>query len=129
MKGFFKKLLMGLTPFLLAANVGTAADEPMVRADEASSEAIIVRVPLDEQGRELREAAELRIYKGPSAELSGNPNLEDIWARSIADESGREVDDGSTRFFWWRPYYYRPYGYYGYYYYYPYYGPYYPYGW
>jgi hypothetical protein len=133
MKGIFKKLLIVIAPLPFMSSVSLAADDAAGRSNEISLEAAIIRVPLDEQGRELREAAEMRLDKGTPVDLNGKLNPEELWARSVDDAATSDADDSSTRWFGWRPYYYWPYGGYSYYYYPPYYSPYYypyrPYRW
>lgn len=131
MIGIFKKILAGVTPLLLITSVSMAADESGARSDQiqnvsASSTATILRVPIDEQGTEIAEEAEMRIYTGTPVDTSKAVNPEDLWNQS-KEVSTDTANDTPRRVSWRpypRPYYYWPYGGYAYYYYPPYYYPY-----
>ncbi|WP_141730962.1 hypothetical protein [Oligoflexus tunisiensis] len=157
MIGYLKKLLIALTPFLLATGVSMGADGSNTDSHEvdsvrAATLPVIFRVPLDQYGRQLAHAMEMRMYTGAPVANQATVNPAHMWNQSVYlsnQHAVRNADDGmdqgadqvdTRRFYYYNPgryYYWQPYGYYAYYYYpsYPYYYyhnyytyyPYYPY--
>lgn len=120
---------------LLALPIASASDEgdsssydPLAFGDAiASTHAVVLRVPISNNGEENTDAAEMRFING-DINVNDHTNPEDLWkkANKIADsaglrgEEGPEVDPRTDSSTWgWYYWYYRgwayPYFYYSYY--------------
>jgi hypothetical protein len=134
----FWKILLGVglllsVPSVALADRDSSADVVGGFAQTViQSDAAILRVPINQQGEEVQDQAELRVYSG-----KGVTNAEDLQTAfdqsvsALAPSSDTSADvssdaDSSTYGRWgWRNNYYRGYNYYNYY---NYYRPYYYYG-
>ena len=112
-------LMLGVPAF--SASDSSAVDANAMAAAVKSSSGVMIRVPVDAQGRELAAASELRVVSDV-ATASDSAKLPEIWAKGVDATSNPQVDsstnsDSSTnRWGWntWRPY---NYGWYNSYYY------------
>lgn len=116
-----------LSASAFADSDSSTVDSSTMAAHVQASKGVMIRVPVDQQGRELAAASEIRVV-GDAATQSTGANLADIWNRGVDATKVPQVDsstssDSSTsawRWGWnpWRPYnwgWYNPYYYNNYY--------------
>ena len=105
MSQFLKSAVLGLS--LVAAAPAFASDDSSADAapgfrDASTSAGVLIRVPIDEQGRELTNAAEMRVHKGANL---GNQSVDlkavfdsatSIPAEAVARDSSTSASGDSS---------------------------------
>lgn len=102
--------LLAMTSVVAVADDSSAIDSSTISAAVQNSTGLMIRVPVDAQGRELQAAAELRVVNAQDSSTEAS-NLPSLWSSGVDTTKAPQLDsstdnsDSSTRRWGWSTWY------------------------